>query len=421
VTDIDLGAAISLRGVGKRYTKYDDAPALITAATHMFRRTRRSKLWAVHDVNLDVQPGESLGVIGRNGAGKSTLLQMLCGVTAPSSGRLRVRGRVAPLIGVGVGFHQELTGRENVYINASILGLTRREIDARLDSIIAFAELESFIDTPVKFYSSGMYVRLGFAVAVHTEPDVLLIDEVLAVGDLAFRMKCFDSMRAIREQGATIVFVTHQLTIIRSLCDRAIVMNDGTSVFDGAPDAAVSHFHELLRIDRDDEDADLGWAIRRSGVAAIELGHIESADGTATSSIAGFDKLTIPATVHATNELVDGFLGVAVHSEDGTLVYADSGHESPWPRMAAGSTKQVEVRLQLALPTGAYSVTVGLYQRSDVAGKQVQLDLAPPRLMHVIGRPMVQGVADLKASFVARPRAAKRAPQPAARRRSRTP
>ncbi|HVW81523.1 MAG TPA: ABC transporter ATP-binding protein [Mycobacteriales bacterium] len=421
MSDIDLNAAISLRGVGKRYTKYDDAPALITAATHMFRRSRRSKLWAVRDVDLDVQPGESLGVIGRNGAGKSTLLQMLCGVTAPSDGRLRVRGRVAPLIGVGVGFHQELSGRENIYVNATILGLSRREIDKRLDSIIAFAELESFIDTPVKFYSSGMYVRLGFAVAVHTEPDVLLIDEVLAVGDLAFRMKCFDSMRAIRAQGATIVFVTHQLTIIRSLCDRAIVMSNGTSVFDGAPDAAVSHFHDLLRIDQD-EESDLGWAIRRSGIATVDLGALEAGDGTTTSSINGFDKLALPVTVHAEQDLVDGFLGVAVHSEDGTLVYADSAHETPWPLVKAGTTKRVTIGLQLALPTGAYSVTVGLYQRSDIAGKQVQLDLAPPRLIHVIGRPMVQGIADLKATFGPKPRAAAtRRSQPAARRGSRTP
>ncbi|HVT20092.1 MAG TPA: ABC transporter ATP-binding protein [Mycobacteriales bacterium] len=399
MNDIDPDAAISLRGVGKQYTKYEDAPALITAASHMFRRTQRSKLWAVRDVDLDVQPGESLGVIGRNGAGKSTLLQMLCGVTSPSAGRLRVRGRVAPLIGVGVGFHQELSGRENVYVNATILGLSRREIDQRLDSIIAFSELESFIDTPVKFYSSGMYVRLGFAVAVHTDPDVLLIDEVLAVGDLAFRMKCFDSIRAIRSTGTTVVFVTHQLTIIRSLCDRAVVMHEGTPVFDGTPDAAVSHFHELLRTDGRDEDVDLGWAVRRGGIGTVELGPITAADGTETSSINGFDEVTLHLKVHALQDLVDGFVGITVHSEDGTFVYGDSSHDSPWPLLPAGTTKDVAVKLRLSLPTGAYSVGISLFQRSDIAGKQVQLDQAPPRLMHVVGRPMVQGVADFAAQF----------------------
>ena len=167
---------IRLAGVGKRYLKYEDEPMLLTRALRLRHRTRRSQLWAVRDVSFELHPGDSVGVIGRNGSGKSTLLQMLAGVTSPTEGTITVGGRVAPLVSVGVGFHPELTGRENVYVNGTILGLSRAEIDARFDAMVEFSGIEAFIDTPVKFYSSGMYVRLGFAVAVEAIPDVLLVD-----------------------------------------------------------------------------------------------------------------------------------------------------------------------------------------------------------------------------------------------------
>src|SRR5690242_6134829 len=168
-----MSSLITLDNVGKRYTKFEDAPMLVSAALRFRARTKRSQLWAVRNVSLEVAAGECIGVIGRNGSGKSTLLQMVAGVTAPTEGRVAVRGKVAPLISVGVGFHPELTGRENVYVNAAILGLPRRETERRFDAIVDFAEIEDFIDTPVKFYSSGMYVRLGFAVATQVDPDVL--------------------------------------------------------------------------------------------------------------------------------------------------------------------------------------------------------------------------------------------------------
>src|SRR5690606_37347034 len=200
--------AIELAGVGKRYRLAERS--LVQALRPSRRRTVR-QLWAVQGLDLQVEPGETVGLLGHNGAGKSTLLRMMAGVSEPTEGRVTVRGRVAPLISVGVGFHQELTGRENVYVNGMLLGLTRAEVEARFDEIVDFAELRDRIDTPVKFYSSGMFMRLGFSVAVHVDPDVLLVDEVLAVGDVAFQLKCFDRMRELSARGTTTVLVSHSM------------------------------------------------------------------------------------------------------------------------------------------------------------------------------------------------------------------
>ena len=185
------------------------------------------KLWALKDVSFEVQPGDVAGIIGRNGAGKSTLLKILSRITEPTSGRVELYGRVASLLEVGTGFHAELTGRENIFLNGSILGMTRKEIEAKFDEIVAFAEVEKFIDTPVKRYSSGMYVRLAFAVAAHLEPEILIVDEVLAVGDAAFQKKCLGRMRDVAETGRTVLFVSHNMAAVSSLCSKAMVLWEG--------------------------------------------------------------------------------------------------------------------------------------------------------------------------------------------------
>jgi ABC-type polysaccharide/polyol phosphate transport system ATPase subunit len=205
-----------------------------------------SDFWALRDVSFAVRHGEALGIIGHNGAGKSTILKLLAGVTAPTCGRARVNGRVAALIELGAGFHPDLTGRENVYLNGSILGLKRAEIDRKLDSIIDFAGIETFIDTPVKRYSSGMQARLGFAVAAHMEPEVLLIDEVLSVGDFAFQQKCLKKMSEFRSGGTSIVFVSHNLDTVQSLCNRAVYLRRGQVMVHGASVDAVRHYLDDL-------------------------------------------------------------------------------------------------------------------------------------------------------------------------------
>jgi lipopolysaccharide transport system ATP-binding protein len=183
--------------------------------------------WALRDISFDVQPGEVMGIIGRNGAGKSTLLKILSRITKPTVGHVALRGRIGSLLEVGTGFHPELTGRENIYMNAAILGMSRRETRRNFDDIVAFAEVEKFLDTPVKRYSSGMYVRLAFAVAAYLEPEILIVDEVLAVGDIAFQRKCLGRMREVSQKGRTVLFVSHNMAAIESLCEKAVLLDEG--------------------------------------------------------------------------------------------------------------------------------------------------------------------------------------------------
>jgi lipopolysaccharide transport system ATP-binding protein len=204
------------------------------------------RFWALKDVNFEVQPGEVVGVIGRNGAGKSTLLKILSRITAPTKGRIEVRGRLASLLEVGTGFHPELSGRENIFLNGAILGMTRREVARKFDEIVAFAETEKFIDTPVKRYSSGMYVRLAFGVAAHLETDVLLVDEVLAVGDSAFQRKSIGKMNEVAKGGRTVLFVSHNLSAVRNLCSRTLLMEDGSLKHEGATNETLSIYETGL-------------------------------------------------------------------------------------------------------------------------------------------------------------------------------
>jgi len=207
-------------------------------------RLSGENFWALKDVSFEVQPGEVVGIIGRNGAGKSTLLKILSRITEPTSGRIELRGRVGSLLEVGTGFHPELTGRENIYMNGSILGMSRREIQRKFDEIVAFAEIDDFLDTPVKRYSSGMYVRLAFAVAAHLEPEILIVDEVLAVGDAAFQQKSLGKMRAVARAGRTVLFVSHNMAAIESLCATAVELQCGTVAHQGVTASVLSHYRQ---------------------------------------------------------------------------------------------------------------------------------------------------------------------------------
>jgi homopolymeric O-antigen transport system ATP-binding protein len=199
-------------------------------------------IWALHDVSFEVRPGEVLGIIGGNGSGKSTLLKMLSRIIEPTAGRAEISGRVASLLEVGTGFHPELTGRENIYLNGAILGMSRREIQTKFDEIVAFAEIETFLDTPVKRYSSGMYMRLAFAVAAHLNQEILLVDEVLAVGDAAFQEKCLGKMDQVASEGRTICFVSHNMTAVQKLCTRALLMRQGHLVTDSDTETATREY-----------------------------------------------------------------------------------------------------------------------------------------------------------------------------------
>ena len=230
-------SAIKVENLSKLYHIGDSEPDSVRdAIAGIFRRKRNAatELWALKDVSFEVQQGETLGIIGRNGAGKSTLLKILSRITKPTGGSAEIQGRVGSLLEVGTGFHNELSGRENIYLNGAILGMKRAEIDSRFDEIVAFSEIEKFLDTPVKHYSSGMYMRLAFSVAAHLEPEVLIVDEVLAVGDVGFQRKCLKKMREVGESGRTVLFVSHDMHSMSRLCDRVIWLRDGSVVRDGA-------------------------------------------------------------------------------------------------------------------------------------------------------------------------------------------
>ncbi len=245
---------ISVENLGKQYTighqqegystLRDTLTKSIKGMCNLLRQNKmeRETIWALKNINFELKQGELLGIIGRNGAGKTTLLKILSRITNPTEGRVRLRGRLGSLLEVGTGFHPELTGRENIYLNGAILGMKKAEIEHKFDEIVAFAEIEKFLDTQVKFYSSGMYMRLAFSVAAHLEPEILLVDEVLAVGDAVFQTKCLAQMGEIHRQGKTILFVSHNMNVLGSICQRGIVLGDGRVVFDGRIQDAINFY-----------------------------------------------------------------------------------------------------------------------------------------------------------------------------------
>ncbi len=270
---VNLGKQYRI-GQGAAYQTLRDS--LANTVRHPFRLLRQSEppnIWALQDVSFDIPAGQAVGLIGRNGAGKSTLLKVLSRITSPTCGSLDLYGRVGSLLEVGTGFHAELTGRENIYLNGAILGMRRREIDQKFDEIVDFAEIEKFIDTPVKFYSSGMYMRLAFSVAAHLEPEILLVDEVLAVGDAIFQKKALGKMGEVSHGGRTVVFVSHNLEAVISLTTRSLVLDSGRVVFDGPSESAVQFYRRLFAGEDfagEYTNPDVKVGVRRARVIASE-------------------------------------------------------------------------------------------------------------------------------------------------------
>ena len=278
-------SAIAIRDLGKRYTigvsrtsglLRDSLAAWLRSPFRQRRRDSSNRsgreFWALRNVTLDVTRGDIIGIVGPNGAGKSTLLKILSRITPPTEGVIDIHGRVSSLLEVGTGFHPELTGRENVFLNGAILGMTRQEIRTKFDAIVAFAELERFIDTPVRHYSSGMFVRLAFSVAAHLDPEILIVDEVLSVGDLQFRHRCLGHMQGLRDEGRTVLFVSHDLTAIRQLCTRAALLQGGRVVDEGTPDDVTRRYEAESR---DPEAAIGGSATRLHPPAGFHLARVE--------------------------------------------------------------------------------------------------------------------------------------------------
>ncbi|MFT4662265.1 MAG: lipopolysaccharide transport system ATP-binding protein [Ulvibacter sp.] len=308
---------------------------------NIFNKNSNTKTFkALENISFELRKGEILGVIGKNGAGKSTLLKVLSKITSPTKGRIEITGRVASLLEVGTGFHPELTGRENIFLNGTILGMTKREVTEKLAEIVAFSGISEFMDTPVKRYSSGMYVRLAFAVAAHLEPEILIIDEVLAVGDYEFQKKCLGKMEEVASSGRTVIFVSHNLAAVRNLCTRAIVLNSGTVTFDGDVDGAISHYQSNAKeieseisltanpnIDRKDTIGDVSFSHVKYANQPFKFGEKISIEITLTSSHKkSFENLEIASSLNDKNEnclvhISNKYLGQNINHEDDKQKY----------------------------------------------------------------------------------------------------
>jgi ABC-type polysaccharide/polyol phosphate transport system ATPase subunit len=275
---------------------------------------------AVVDVSLSVDPGEAVGLIGRNGSGKTTLLSLIAGIIKPTSGRAEAGGRVASLLALGAGFHPDFTGRENVYLNGSIYGLKRAQIRGLMDEIAAFAELERFIDLPVRTYSSGMYMRLGFAVAAHIQADVLLLDEVFAVGDEEFQRKCFGKIYEFKQRGGTIVFVSHDAASVERLCERAVLLRDGRVELDGSTQEAIARYHKLLADERDPEESAAGLREYGSGEVRIVEARLLGPEGEERLQLAAGEPLTVELRIAAREAVPAPVVSLELRDEAGLLL-----------------------------------------------------------------------------------------------------
>jgi ABC-2 type transport system ATP-binding protein len=357
-------AAISVEGVSKRFRIYHDRNQTLKSTVVRGRRARYEEFWALKDVSFEIERGETFGIIGPNGSGKSTMLKCLSKILTPEHGAIHVRGSMSSLLELGAGFHPELSGKENVYLNAAILGMTRKQVAAKLDDIVSFAGLERFIDMPVKNYSSGMYVRLGFAVAINVDPDILLIDEVLAVGDESFQRKSAEKIAEFRDSHRTVVLVSHGLPQIRALCDRAAWLEDGQLIMLGpAPevvDAYAGDTHE-------DRDTTATGATRwGSGEVRITSVQMLDAAGEPANRIYSGDRTVVRIAFKAQRRVEDPIFGISIEHVDGHLVTGTNTMRQGQVITAVQGSGYVDVLIpSLPLAEGTYDLSVAIIDRTE--------------------------------------------------------
>lgn len=386
-------AAIRVRDVSKLYRRFlhknqfKTLKSALLSGSLLGDLTPDETFTALKDVSFDVPRGCTFGVIGENGSGKSTLLKLLAGITKPTTGSVDVEGRISALIELGAGFHPEISGRENVMINGIMLGLSKRQVQDRFDEIVAFAELEDFIDAPVKTYSSGMYMRLGFAVAIHVDPDVLLVDEVLAVGDEAFTRKCLDKIGEFRRRGRTIVIVTHSLGLVDKMCDEALWLRDGETVERGDPKRVVDAYlmyvaggeEQMLSAEREaapeevapeaspeQDEAEHGYREGRWGAREIEIMRVRLLDdrGSERHVYVPGERVTVALDVEAHEEVDDFVFGLGLFTADGINIFGSNTHVEEFSPLKARGTGEVRVVLEsLNLVEGTYLLDVATHRR----------------------------------------------------------
>jgi len=371
-----MSVAVEFINVSKRFILHRDRPRslrdLFFHLLHGQWRPPSETLWALRDINFAVEEGTTLGLIGPNGSGKSTALKLAGGILEPTEGHIQTQGRVSALIELGAGFHPDLTGRENIYLNGSILGLSQGQIRQKLDEIIAFAELERFIDVPVKYYSSGMYMRLGFSVAAHTDPDILLVDEVLAVGDAAFQHKCLDRIATLRRNGVTIVLVSHDLGTIQSLCDQAIWLDHGQLQALGHPtDVVMAYLNAIARKEEEKAASKPLSGIQndwRWGTGRIQITQVEFCDGNGApcSVFVNGGPMEVRLHYRAEERIEDPNFGLAIYHQNGTHICGPNTHFGGlYIPFVEGEGRVVYRIPSLDLLEGTYLLSVAVVNGAD--------------------------------------------------------
>ena len=358
-----MGGAIEVDGVSKHFKLYREKPDSLKERIVKLGRIPYEEFWALRDIDVHVQTGETFGLLGHNGSGKSTLLKCIAGILRPTKGTIRTSGRIAALLELGAGFHPELTGRENVYLNGSILGLSRNDIDLVFDDIVAFAEMEPFIDNQVKHYSSGMYARLAFAVAVNVEPEILLIDEVLSVGDEAFQRRCLERVKRFQKEGRTILLVTHAADIVRQICDRAAVLDRGHLVTIDTPGKAVLAFRDALLqrgIDVGPEtNEDL--ALRSNRAVQITGAEICYPDPDRSYIVSG-EPVSVVLRYHAPRRVDDVVFAMSLHDQRGNLVLGTNTDVIGQPVDAVEGDGEIVFEIQsVPLLEGLFELSLGIH------------------------------------------------------------
>jgi lipopolysaccharide transport system ATP-binding protein len=365
--------AISIRGLGKRYRIGSYLPAgrslrgwvddILSGRSRAESAGAARYLWALKDLSLEVPTGAVIGIIGRNGVGKSTLLKILARITDPTEGTAEMHGKIAALLEVGTGFHGELTGRENIYLNGAITGMTHAEVDRRFDEIVAFSELEAFLDTPVKRYSSGMYVRLGFAVAAHLDPDILLVDEVLAVGDLSFQRRCLGRMNDVARTGRTVLFVSHQMTAIRRLCNRTIWLEAGRiKEFGPTGDVVARYESESLGSGLPEGDGARGEATYTARYLSWRR---EGSSADQTHSVSKLDPVSLRLTLDVRERIPAGYGGIELFDPEGRLIWSGASYDGGRGDLdlEPGKHALIYTLPMLPLKPGAYRLHASFYKR----------------------------------------------------------
>jgi len=383
---------IEFRNVWKKFKRGEKLNSLRDTIPHLFKKTfsfnndnglRQEEFWALEDINFEIKKGEVVGIIGPNGAGKSTILKLLSRILVPNKGKIEISGKLSALIEVTAGFHPELTGRENVYLNGTILGMTKREIDSKFDQIVDFSGIAEFIDTPVKRYSSGMYSRLGFSVAVHMDPDILLVDEVLSVGDIAFQAKCTKKMRELLKSNTTIILVSHNLTLIESLCNRVILLQKGKIIKEGISDEVIPYYQNIVyKIEEEEfkkEMASDNYKVKINQEPLVNIRSISLCDANQNirENFKPGESISINVEFESKEKINNPLFSLDIIRHDGVLCCASNSKENGLFIDSIKGRGSINIKLgKINLAPGIYMIKVSIWDREmihpyDIATKDI--------------------------------------------------